>query len=100
MSSRALSILFSLTLSSQALSQSAAEAEAICLAAEAARQQVALSRYEWTTIGPLLARASSAAAEGDYDSAATLCQEAKLQAELALQQAQREAENWRDSIPL
>ena len=100
MSRRALTILFSLTLSSQALSQSASEVEALCLAAETARQQAAVSRYEWTTIGPLLARAGAATAEGDYDSAAKLCQEAKLQAELALQQAQREADNWRDSIPL
>lgn len=75
------------------------KADAMCAAAETAREQAAVYQYEWTTIKPLLSDAHAAITAGDHGAALKLCEEAKLQTEIALQQAEREASHWRDSIP-
>ncbi|MGB5512522.1 MAG: hypothetical protein WBM87_12490 [Woeseiaceae bacterium] len=72
--------------------------KAACEAAEAARKAAADARYEWNTTAPLLEKADAAAAGGDYDKAAKLCNEARQQGELALAQSRREAEDWKSQV--
>lgn len=81
-------------------SQAADEAgyKAACEAAEAARKAAAEARYEWNTTAPLIKKADEAAAGADYDKAAKLCNEARLQGELALAQSRREAEDWKSQV--
>ena len=81
------------------LAQGEREAQALCRVAETTRQQTATLAYEWTTIKPLLDQAATAMSGANYQQAAALCREAQIQAELALQQAEREASHWRESIP-
>lgn len=81
-------------------SQAADEAEykAACAAAEAARKAAAEALYEWNTTAPLIKKADAAAADSDFSKAIKLCDEARQQGELALDQARREAENWKSEV--
>lgn len=81
------------------LAQGERETQAMCQDAEHTRLQAATRKYEWTTIKPLLNQAAIAMSDANYPEAAALCGEAQIQAELALQQAEREASHWRESIP-
>lgn len=68
-------------------------------AAETARQQAAAAGYEWRDTSKLLSEAKDAAAAGDYAAAVKLADEAKLQGELAVQQAAHEADAWKNRVP-
>jgi cell division septum initiation protein DivIVA len=92
-------LLLSIACCGSVASASADEVQAAaCKAAADARQQAADLRYEWTTIGPLLKAAEVAQDAGDFSKALALCAEAHRQAEQAIDQAHREAKNWRDAI--
>ena len=92
-------VLCSLLTPGPSLAQGEGEAQALCQAAEITRQQAATRKYEWTTIKPLLDQAATAMSDANYPQAAALCREAQMQAQLALQQAAREASHWHKSIP-
>ncbi len=80
-------------------SEPVSDVEQRCADAEALRKQAAGLDYEWTTIAPLLQEARAALAADDPERADQLCEEARLQADQANQQAAREAANWRDAAP-
>ncbi len=72
--------------------------EAACAAAEEARKASAELKYEWNTIAPLIDKAKGAAEEGEFDKAAKLCEEARLQSEAAIEQAKTQAERWKAAV--
>lgn len=69
-----------------------------CAAAEEARKISAELRYEWNTVAPLMAKANDAAAAGEFDKAAKLCEEARLQSEAAIAQAKKQADVWKAAV--
>ena len=66
--------------------------------AESLRAEAAESGYEWIGTGKLLEQAAAAADEGDTETALELAEQARFQAEAALQQAEREKEAWRRRV--
>ncbi len=72
--------------------------EAACAAAEEARKVSAELKYEWNTVAPLIEKAKDAAEEGEFDKAAKLCEEARLQSEAAIAQAKDQAELWKVAV--
>jgi len=67
-------------------------------AAVAAIERAAKKRHAWTTSDQLLKDAATAAAEGDEARAIALANEAGYHAELAIIQADTEANAWRDNV--
>jgi hypothetical protein len=67
--------------------------------AESARQEAAARSAEWLGTRALIEQAREAAAEGALQTAGALASEALQQSELALLQAEREAEAWRERVP-
>lgn len=66
--------------------------------AERLRVQAAEQGYEWIGTKKLLDQAAAAADEGDTDTALELAEQARFQAEAALQQAERENDAWRRRV--
>ncbi len=54
--------------------------------------------HAWTTSDSLLQEAANAAAQGDESRAISLADEARIHAELAAVQADREATAWHDNV--
>ena len=67
-------------------------------AAQEARQNAAAAGFEWRDTEEMLEDAKQAAADGDFDTAVTLANDAKIQGELGVQQAAREAEAWKSRV--
>ena len=70
-------------------------------AVEAAQQKQAEARelgHAWNTFEPLLSQAAAANDAGDEEEAIRLATEARLQAELAIEQAEFESEAWRTRV--
>lgn len=70
-------------------------------AVEAAEQKQAEARelgHAWNTFEPLLSQAAAANDAGDEEEAIRLATEARLQAELAIEQAEFESEAWRTRV--
>ena len=68
-------------------------------AVEAAQQKQAEARelgHAWNTVEPLLQQAAAANDAGDEEEAVRLANEARLHAELAIEQAHAEASAWRE----
>lgn len=68
-----------------------------------AKAEEAIARAEsignvWTTSYQLLEAASAAHLDGDEAEAIRSADEARIHAELAIQQAAREAETWQDNV--
>jgi hypothetical protein len=66
--------------------------------AEAARRLAAEHRAEWLETAGLIEQARESAALGDYEKAMALAEEARQQGELAVAQAEREAEAWQRRV--
>jgi hypothetical protein len=66
--------------------------------AERLRVLAAEQGYEWIGTGKLLEQAAAAADEGDTETALELAEQARFQAEAALQQAEREKTAWRRRV--
>ncbi len=66
--------------------------------AEDLRQKAAEAGYEWLETAALLEQAREEAEKGSLDNAIALIEKARLQAEAALTQAEREAEAWRSRV--
>ena len=79
----------------QSPSDSYAQAHA---AAVAAIELSAAKAHAWNTTDALLEQASAAAAAGDEERAIQLADKARIQAELAAKQADREAEIWEERV--
>lgn len=67
--------------------------------AERTRLVAAERGTEWLKTSELIQDARQAAADGRLDQAAQLAQEALTLGELAIEQADREAEAWRNRVP-
>jgi hypothetical protein len=67
-------------------------------AADSLRARAAEQGYEWIGTQKLLEQAAVAADEGDTETALELAEQARFQAEAALQQAEREKEAWRRRV--
>lgn len=66
--------------------------------AEQWRQDAAASGYEWLETEGLLKEASEQEALGNTDAALELIGKARLQAEMAVRQAEHEAQAWRTRV--
>ncbi len=80
----------------------AADAAEYKTALEKARQTLAEAEKKvqiWSTSEVLLKDAEKAAADGDFDLAARLATEARLQGELAVATAEREKKIWQKGVP-
>jgi hypothetical protein len=66
--------------------------------AEAARRLAAEYRAEWLETAGLIEKAHEQAALGHYENAMALAEEARQQGELAVAQAEREAEAWQRRV--
>lgn len=66
--------------------------------AEASRQEAAEARAEWLQTGSLIEEAKRAAESEDWQQALALARQAKQQAELAVEQAERESVAWRSRV--
>lgn len=66
--------------------------------ADRTRQEAAQKGFEWIGTADLLDEARTRAEAGETDAALALVDEARLQAEAALQQAERESEAWRGRV--
>ena len=66
--------------------------------AESMRVQAAEQGYEWIGTHKLLDEAAAAADEGNTETALELAEQARFQAEAALQQAEREKDAWRRRV--
>lgn len=62
--------------------------------AERLRVQAAVQGYEWIDTAGLLEQAAAAADAGNTQRALELAEQARLQADMALQQAAREQDAW------
>lgn len=69
-----------------------------CAAAEEARKMSAELKYEWNTVGPMIAKANDAAKAGDFAKAAKMCDEARKQGEASVAQAKKQADAWRAAV--
>lgn len=68
-------------------------------AAAIAAMDIAVERgHAWMTSDQLIKDAEKAAADGDEERAISLADEARIHAELAVIQADKEAEVWRDKV--
>jgi hypothetical protein len=67
-------------------------------AAEVLLTQAATAGHEWLGTRSLLDEARAAAASGDAERALQLAEQARQDCELALEQAEREEEIWRDRV--
>lgn len=76
-----------------------AETVASALAqAEAARQLAADARAEWLQTGSLIEQARTAAESENWQEALALANQARMQSELAVEQAERESVAWRERV--
>jgi hypothetical protein len=66
--------------------------------AETARRAAAEAGAEWLETGKMIDKARQAADDGDFEQAAALAEKARQQGELAVAQAQREAEAWQQRV--
>lgn len=66
--------------------------------AERLRAQAAEQGFEWIDTAGLLEQAAAAADAGDTERALELAGQARLQADMALQQAAREQDAWRRRV--
>ena len=66
--------------------------------AEGLRVEAAQQGYEWIGTAKLLEQASAAAEAGDTETALQLAEQARFQAEAALQQAEREKDAWQRRV--
>ena len=66
--------------------------------AEAARQLAAERRAEWLDTRALIEQAREEARLGNYGQAVALADEARRQGELAVEQAEREADAWQQRV--
>ena len=62
------------------------------------RMAAADAGYEWIETEELLQQAREAHNAGDFERAFELVEKARFQGETALEQAEREAEAWRDRV--
>jgi len=69
-----------------------------CAAADEARKMAAELRFEWNTVGPMIAKANDAAKAGDFGKAVKLCDEARKQSEASVAQARKQADAWRAAV--
>lgn len=79
----------------QASAESAAEAIS---RAETAADRAADQQAEWLETRGLIEQARKEAGLGNYEQAVALAEQARQQGELALAQAEREAEAWRQRV--
>ena len=93
-------LMLGMTTTSVADGSSAAQDdfEATYEAAQAARAEAAAAGFEWRDTAEFLEESQELAAAGDYDAAIKLAERAKKESELALAQAQTEAENWKERV--
>jgi len=68
--------------------------EAAYQSAEKAREEAAAAGFEWRDTGKTLAQSKELAEAGDYEAAVELADRAQQESDLAVMQAQTEAENW------
>lgn len=66
--------------------------------AEASRQRAAEAGSEWLKTGSLIEQARQAADIEDWQQALLLARKAKQQGELAVEQAARESDAWRERV--
>lgn len=66
--------------------------------AERLRAEAAAAGSEWLETGSLLQQAKDAEANGDRETALKLVEQARFQAEMAIRQAQHEADAWADRV--
>jgi hypothetical protein len=66
--------------------------------AEQMRQAAAARGAEWLATGGLIEQARKAAADENWDTARRLASQAKQQAELAIEQSERESTAWRNRV--
>lgn len=66
--------------------------------AETARQRAAEARAEWLRTSSLIEEAREAAQNEQWQQAWELAREARLQGELAVEQAERESVAWRERV--
>lgn len=74
------------------------EVEALIDRAEAAQREAGERNAEWLATRGLIKQASQAADEGNWQLAADLAGQALQQGNLAVEQAERESEAWRDRV--
>jgi hypothetical protein len=79
-----------------ALAASEADFKAAYAAAEAANNEAAGLRNQWTTTAATLAAAKKAADSGDFDQAVAQSREAEALAKASIFQATSEKERWKD----
>ena len=75
------------------------EAVSMCNAAEAARQEAAKVKMEWTTTEGLIKKGKKAIAGGKFSEAFSLCETAKFQGDASVKQAAIESANWEARAP-
>jgi hypothetical protein len=68
--------------------------EAAYQSAEKARKEAAAAGFEWRDTGKILAQSKELAEGGDYEAAIKLANRAQQESDLAVMQAQTEAESW------
>jgi hypothetical protein len=81
-----------------AASGCASEFEKRFAEAERIRAEAAAAGSEWLETGALLEQARAAADQDNMGAALLLVEEARLQGELAIKQAQHEADSWADRV--
>jgi hypothetical protein len=87
-----------LTLMTGARAETVRTFEAEWNAVERLNAQAAEAGFEWFDTRQLLEQAREAAAAGKWDQAVEWLAKARLQAEQAVQQAEREAEAWKRRV--
>jgi hypothetical protein len=81
-----------------ALAASADDFKAALAKAEAANQQAAALKNQWTTTADVLKAAQAAAAAGNYDEAVKAAQQAEALANASIAQAKEQAAIWRQAV--
>ncbi|MBT8140998.1 MAG: hypothetical protein KJO88_01420 [Gammaproteobacteria bacterium] len=79
-------------------SQANSEFENAYLEADKLRQQAAELEYEWSNTESFLLDAKKEFADGNQDKAMHLVEQARQEAELAIQQAKTEAKAWKARV--
>ena len=67
-------------------------------AAQKLQAEAAAAGSEWLETGPLLSRARDAADSDDMEAAFWLLEQARFKAEMAIRQAQHEADAWASRV--
>jgi hypothetical protein len=91
-------ILFAAGAATAALAASADDFNAAYAKAEAADQQAAALKNQWTTTLAEMKAAKKAAAAGDFDTAVKLAQNAEALANASIAQAKEQATAWTKAV--